>query len=715
MGDVTPTAPSAALVELAHAHGVATDFTNWLGQHTVISDRTLRTVLRALGVDAASEEAVSVALADAENRPWRRTLPPSVVCRAGRTPWVHAHVPHGSGVRLTVELEDGTTRDVPQVERWVHPRVVDGREVGEATFELPGDLPTGWHRLVAHLDAPAVTEGTDTATLVVTPQRLELPEALRHGGVTGLMTQIYQVRSAASWGVGDLGDLGDLASWAATELGAEFVLVNPLHAAEPVVPMEASPYLPTTRRFVNPVYLRVDDIPEVVHLDATARARVDELAAAVRALDSEDTIDRDAAWTAKREALGLVHDLGLEGRRARDFERFREREGEGLQTFATWCAIAERHGLPWASWPVELHDPTSAAVADFAAAHADLVDFHVWLQWLLDRQLGEVQRAATDAGMSLGIVHDLAVGVHPFGADAWGLADALATGVTVGAPPDQFNQLGQNWSQPPWHPERLAELGYAPFRDMVRTVLRDSGGIRVDHIIGLFRLWWIPQGGGLTPADGTYVTYDHEALIGILCLEAQRAGAVVIGEDLGVVPAIARDYLSERGVLGTSIMWFENTDGAPTPPESYRELCLSSVTTHDLPPTAGFLALEHVAIRERLGLLTRSVEEERAAEEHSIATVRDALVARGWLEPGAGAPSVIEAMHRWLGHTPSVMRAVSLADVVRDRRAINQPGTDDEYPNWRLPLTGPDGRPVSLEDVMGSTLAEPLFRATRGD
>ena len=296
-----------------------------------------------------------------------------------------------------------------------------------------------------------------------------------------------------------------------------------------------------------------------------------------------------------------------------------------------------------------------------------------------------------------------------------GLADALATGVTVGAPPDQFNQLGQNWSQPPWHPERLAELGYAPFRDMVRTVLRDSGGIRVDHVIGLFRLWWIPQGEGLTPADGTYVAYDHEALLGILCLEAQRAGAVVIGEDLGVVPANARDYLHERGVLGTSIMWFENTDGAPTPPEAYRELCLSSVTTHDLPPTAGFLALEHVAIRERLGLLTRPVEEERAHEEQSIATVRDALVARGWLEPGAGIPSVIEAMHRWIGHTPSVLRAVSLSDVVGDRRAINQPGTEDEYPNWRLPLAGPDGQPLSLEDAMTSALAEPLFRATDGD
>ncbi|MFW5468699.1 4-alpha-glucanotransferase [Knoellia sp. CPCC 206435] len=707
-----PVPPSPALLELARAHGVATDFQDWKGVHTVITEETLRAVLGALGVDASTPEAVERSLVDASDQPWRRTLPATVVCREGWTPWIRAHVPHGGSVRLTVELEDGGTRNVPQVERWVHPRTVDGREIGEATFELPGDLPTGWHRIVAELDTAPVAPGTEVSTLVVTPARLELPESLRHGGVTGLMTQVYQVRSAASWGIGDLADLGDLASWAGTDLGAEFVLVNPFHAAEPVAPMEASPYLPSTRRFVNPIYLHVEDIPEVVRVDAAGRARLDELAATARALNVTDTIDRDAAWAAKREALALIHAVGLEGRRARDFERFREREGDGLTTFATWCALAERHGLPWSQWPSEYHDPTGPAVAEFTRSEQDLVRFHMWLQWLLDRQLGEVQREARAAGMSLGVIHDLAVGVSPRGADSWGLADALALGVTVGAPPDQFNQLGQNWSQPPWHPERLAELGYAPFRDMVRTVLRDSGGVRVDHVIGLFRLWWIPQ--GLTPADGTYVTYDHEALIGILCLEAQRAGAVVIGEDLGVVPANARDYLHERGVLGTSIMWFETTDGAPTPPESYRELCLSSVTTHDLPPTAGFLALEHVDIRERLGLLTRPVEEERAVEEESIATMRDALVDRGWLEPGAGIPSVMEAMHRWLGRTPSALRAISLADVVGDRRAINQPGTDDEYPNWRLPLTGPDGALVSLEDVTRAELAEVLFRSASG-
>jgi 4-alpha-glucanotransferase len=476
--------------------------------------------------------------------------------------------------------------------------------------------------------------------------------------------------------------------------------------------MEPSPYLPTTRRFVNPLYLRVDDVPEVATLENSAHRRLLQLAATARSLNAEDTIDRDRAWAAKREALRLVHDAGLGDARAAAFAEFCDAEGEGLLRFATWCALGEVHGLPFSTWPEEYRDPGSPAVARFRAERAADVDFHRWLQWLLAQQLEAVQREARAAGMSLGVVNDLAVGVHPHGADAWGLGDALAREVTVGAPPDQFNQLGQNWSQPPWRPDRLAELGYGPFRDMVRAALRDAGGIRVDHIIGLFRLWWIPEGG--TPADGTYVHYDHEALLGILVLEAQRAGAVVVGEDLGVVAPNVRDYMVERGLVGTSILWFEWEGDRPKPPEHYRELCLASVTTHDLPPSAGYLTLEHVAVRERLGLLTRPVEEERAVERAAIARVREVLVERGLLGPAAGVDEVIVALHRWLALTPSRMLAVALPDLVGDRRAINQPGTDDEYPNWRLPLAGHDGRPLDLDDIRAAELAEPLFAALRG-
>jgi len=701
--------PSPALTGLARVHGVATEYEDWQGGHVVVGAETLRAVLAALGVEAATDEQAARSLAETDLRAWRRTLPATLVCREGETPRVAVHVPHGASVRVGLELEDGDTRVLAEGHRSAEPRLVDGGRVDEVAFELPADVPLGWHLVTAHVDgAAAGAEGV--ATLVVTPQALALPAALREGRVWGLMEQVYQVRSRRSWGIGDLSDLADLAAWAGEELGADFVLVNPLHAAEPVPPMEPSPYLPTSRRFANPVYLHVEDVPEVATLGPEDRARVEAWAVEARALTTRDTVDRDAVWAAKGPALRLVHGRGLDGRRARDFSRFCRREGESLLSFATWCALVEQHGQPWTTWPAELQDPRSGAVATFRERHRDAVDFHRWLQWLLQSQLAAVQRDALAAGMSLGVVHDLAVGVSPRGADAWALADTLAPGVTVGAPPDQFNQLGQDWSQPPWRPDRLAERGYSPFREMLRAVLKDSGGIRVDHIIGLFRLWWVPQ--GRPASEGTYVRYDHEALIGILVLEAQRAGAMVIGEDLGVVQPWVRDYMRERGVLGTSIMWFEwDEDGRPLGPESYRELCLSTVTTHDLPPTSGYLTLEHVALRDRLGLLTRPVEEERAVEQESVDTMRAVLRERGLLGEGAGVPETVEALHRFLALTPSRMLGVAVTDLVGDVRSINQPGTRDEYPNWRLPLADASGRPVTLERLMGSTLARRVAEA----
>jgi 4-alpha-glucanotransferase len=310
--------------------------------------------------------------------------------------------------------------------------------------------------------------------------------------------------------------------------------------------------------------------------------------------------------------------------------------------------------------------------------------------------------------MGVGIIHDLAVGVKQDGADAWSLAGVLAGDVTVGAPPDAFNQQGQDWSQPPWHPGRLAESGYAAYRDMLRTVLRHAGGIRVDHILGLFRLWWIPAGSG--PGQGTYVYYDHEALIGILALEAQRAGAIVIGEDLGVFEPWVRDYLAERGIFGTSILWFEHDAGGPIPPERYRQQCLTSVNTHDLPPTAGYLAGEHVTLRESLGLLQRPVEEERAAataeQEAVLALVRERGLLPAAASPAAASPgatpdvqATVEALYAFTALAPSSLLGVALVDAVGETRTQNQPGTSSaQYPNWRIPLAGPDG-PVLLDGL----------------
>ncbi len=702
--------PSPQLAALASAYGVATEYWDWQGRHTTVSTETITAVLTALGLDVTTPESTSRACEDLWLRSWRRVLPPCVVARETWTPWVPVHVPHGRPVRLDIELEDGGVVAARQVANWVPPRVVDGRETGEATFELPADLPLGWHLLRAVV-GDGDEESTATATLVVTPQRLELPPALAHRRAWGLMTQVYQLRSANSYGVGDLADLADLATWGGADLGADWVLVNPLHAAQATTPMEASPYLPTTRRFVNPIYVRVEDIPEVAYLPVDTRAEIAAYARRGQALNTVDRIDRDAAWAIKRAALRVVFDTGRSPRRQRAFEGFCEREGQGLVDFATWCALADVYGQPWREWPEDYHRPDAPAVADFREANADDVDFYRWLQWILEEQMAATQRLALEAGMRLGIIHDLAVGVHPDGADSWGLADALARDISVGAPPDQFNQLGQNWSQPPWRPDRLAELGYAPYRDMLRTVLRDSGGIRVDHIIGLFRLWWVPR--GMTAREGTYVSYDHEALIGILCLEAHRAGAVVVGEDLGVVQPMARDFMRERGILGTSILWFEWKDGMPLPPEDYRELCLASVTTHDLPPTAGYLELAHVDLRERLGLLTRPVEEDRAEEEQAIAKVATALAAHDLPANPSEIAEFVESMHRYLAMSPARMLGVSVPDLVGDRRAINQPGTDKEYPNWCLPLSGPDGHLVTLEELTRAAAPRRIARWLR--
>ena len=698
-------APSPELTELARAHGVATEYWDWQGNHVVVSESTIVAVLAALGVDASSGDRARAALEAAELRSWRQVLPPVVVCRQGWTPWVPVHLDDGASVQVWLTLEGGGRREVRQVDRWVESRQVDGRAVGEATFEIPGDLPLGWHTLHARLEGGAVT-----TPLVVTPTRLTLPAALTGDHrAWGLMTQLYSVRSRRSWGVGDLADLGDMAAWAAADLGADFVLVNPLHAAEPVAPMEPSPYLPTTRRFVNPIYIRVEDIPEVAYMSAAERQFLEWHGDDARALNESDTIDRDAAWEHKQVALRHVFHQPRSARRERAFAAFCDREGQGLVDFATWCALADKLGLPWTGWPEELHDPHGEAVARMHHDIAEDVQFHRWLQWVVDQQLEQVQHDAREAGMALGVVHDLAVGVHPEGADAWGLADALARDVTVGAPPDQYNQMGQDWSQPPWRPDRLEALGYAPYRDMLRTVLRHAGGIRVDHVIGLFRLWWVPA--GKAPSEGTYVRYDHEALVGILALEAHRAGALVVGEDLGVVEPWARDYLKERGILGTSILWFEKDEGgAPLPAERYRELCLATVTTHYLPPTAGYLAGEHIDLRESLGLLTRPLEEERAADEAARAEVLEVLRERGLLREGGSPHEVIEALHRFLSWTPARLLGVAVPDMTGDRRAMNQPGTDEEYPNWRLPLADGNGKPVLLEDLMASRWARRLAR-----
>src|SRR5262249_35074991 len=400
---------SPELRELAAECGVATEYWDWRGKYVPQPAATIVAGRPALGIEAAPREAAAEALAARRMDRWSRLLPPCVVTRQGQPAKVDVHVDHGTEVQVWIDLETGGARhDLPQVDNWEAPREIDGRLVGEGAFTVPEGLPLGDHTLRARSGAEEAA-----SALIVTPTWLGVPERMGEHQAWGLTTQLYSVRSRRSWGVGDLADLADLAVWSA-QLGAGFVLVNPLHAAEPVPRMEPSPYLPTTRRFANPLYLRVELIPEYAYLPAAGRAQVEALRADLATrLDGVDAIDRDSAWQAKQAALRLVYAVPRSPGRELAYQAYRQREGAGLDDYATWCALAREHGADWSDWPEPLRHPGSPAVAAFRAEHADEVDFHRWLQWVLDEQLDRTQAAARRAGMVLGVMHDLAVGVHP--------------------------------------------------------------------------------------------------------------------------------------------------------------------------------------------------------------------------------------------------------------------------------------------------------------
>lgn len=589
-------------------------------------------VLAELGVDAGSARAIEREVHSARRHRVRMALPAAMAVIEGDT--------RDLGVVGHVVLEDGTTREVA------------GR--------LPHDLPLGWHRVV--------TDDQDV-TLVVSPRRMpEVPHTW------GWMLQLYALRSDESWGMGDYGDLAEIGTRAASEQGAGVLLVNPVQAFMASHPLERSPYSPSSRRFANPLYLRITDLSAFGAADAQTR---EEVLALAPDRDAE-LIDYDAVWAAKLAALELLwarHSVAVE-------------TDEALAAFATFSALAEVHGADWRQWPDELRDPSSTAVHSAKSALAGRIAFHAWLQQLCREQLDAARAAAHDAGMPVGIVHDLPVGVHPGGADAWALQDVFAGDVRVGCPADAFNPLGQDWGLPPWRPDKLAEAGYAPFRDVVRSVLRHADGIRVDHVAGLWRLWWIPPG---EPAHrGTYVHYDAEMMLGVLTLEAYRAGAIVVGEDLGTVEDVVTETMHDRGMLSSAVLWFERDWDAPgqphVRPRDWEPETMASISTHDLPTVTGWLQDERIRVQADLGLLEGSTRDAYTA----AAADREALL--DLLEREGIAPDDLAvALHAVIASAASRLVLSSPADAVGQLRQPNLPGTVDEYPNWRIPL------PVDLD------------------
>lgn len=703
------------LIQLAKLNGISTSYIDQLGTYVEIRDEVLVSVLAALGVDASSDEAIATSYELTKQRIADTLVEPTIVKFIGKESTTPIRA-KGHDVTLRLLLEDGTQYEgnlcmylTPQAD-------------GSLTFTLPDDIPAGYHTLRVNA-GPLHGE----ARLICAPARVPLPPAIAEKQRWGWMAQMYSIRSAESWGVGDYDDLKLLLTDAAEKSHADFMLINPIHATAPVEPLEPSPYLPESRRFMNVTYIRPQDIEEYAGLDEEAKAEVERLHAEVAPdNDNADELDINSAWWHKRQALQLVFKVPRSAERQAAFEAFKEAAGPDLRAFAAWSVAFQVWGAPWEStWFAETNRD-SPEVAELIRDHADMVDFECWLQWIAAEQVTAAQTAARESGMALGLMQDMAVGVHSLGADVWWNPERFAVGsVTVGCPPDFYNQQGQDWGQPPFNPNYLAKTGYGVYREMVHNMFSHAGAVRIDHVLGLFRLWWIPQGEGAR--GGAYVTYDYEAMIAILTIEASRVNGLVVGEDLGTVPDYVRTVLAEHGLLGCMVEWFARVDDSPNAgdpyadPADYRKYALASVTTHDLPPTAGYLQFEHVKLREQLHLLTGPVEEFQASATAERQAMLDRLVESELITPEIAADvdnhiqEIVEAMHKMLLHSPSVLLQAALVDGVGETRSQNQPGTSSEYCNWRVPLAGPDHKVVHTDEVFDLPRVKSLSAIMNGE
>lgn len=529
----------------------------------------------------------------------------------------------------------------------------DGTRLKEDTRSR--ELPLGYHTL-RDLDSGKQTR------LIVAPKRCYLREQFR---VWGWTLQLYALRSRLSWGIGDLEDLKQVSTWSADILGAGLIMMNPLGAATPAPQQQASPYFPSSRLFRNPLYLRIEEVPGV----REALPDLEQYTARGCALnESRRLIDRDAIYKLKMEALEKIW---AKTRDRANFSKYEQEEGRNLDLFATFCALAERHGSDWREWPEQLQHPDSVEVAKFADQSQGRVRFHKWVQWLIERQLLRASERGT-------LMQDLPIGVDPAGADAWLWQDVFARNVSIGAPPDPFNESGQEWGLPPFIPHKLRAVGYEPLAHTIRSAMCHSAGLRIDHVMGLFRLFWIPAGE--LPQHGTYVRYNAEEMLAILALESARAKAFVVGEDLGTVEPGVREKLEQFRVLSYRVLWFEDD-----PPAQYPELSLASISTHDLPTIVGVWSGADLEEQRRAGV---------KASAEGMETQRKQLQNIAGVAESAPVEEVIVKAHQALAQAPSLAIVASLEDALAVQQRPNLPGTmPDERPNWSIPL------PKTLEEI----------------
>lgn len=707
------------LHRLCAHHGIATHYHDAWGQYRQVAPDSLLALLSEFDPAAATSEALDAALARADASRWNAPLSPVVALQEDDPRWsvvlclptdttaLHWQLRDESGQPCHGETLDAQT--LPLLEEATRAGVVWQRR--QLTLELP--LAPGYYELqVDGLDCDAPQH----ALVVCAPRRCYRPPALRDGRrVWGLAVQLYTLRSEHNWGMGDFGDLADLVRTMALR-GSDLIGLNPLHALFTHNPAHASPYSPSSRRVLNVLYI---DVPAVAEFSTCEAARThvasEPFQQRLARLRQIRLVDYSGVAAAKLEVLALLYahfvrqHLGTDGSardaHAQDFLDFVAQGGAALQAHARFEAIqARQHARDaqvwgWPAWPTALRDPAGQAVAQFAREHADEVRFHLYLQWIAAHQLAQVRSACLAHGMRVGLYLDLAVSVDRGGSDAWGAQDCLATAASVGAPPDEFNPNGQGWGLPPLRPDRLRQQRYRLFIDTLRSVMRSADALRIDHVMGLMRLYWIP--GGASARDGAYVHYALHEMLAIVALESQRNRCMVIGEDLGTVPDEVRAALTQMDVLSYRLLYFERSvDGGFVAPERYPAAALAAVSTHDLATLAGWWSSHDLEQRLRLGLYPQEVLFERQLLERAEQRVRLLLALRhaGLLSAQAVAaaagstqlpPEVLLAVHAYLASTPAAVSMVQLEDVLSVRDQINMPATVHTHPNWQrmLPLT----------------------------
>ncbi|GAB4479516.1 MAG: hypothetical protein OHK0044_27090 [Burkholderiaceae bacterium] len=689
-----------ALAQLADDCGIQLAYEDIWGTTRHAAPQTLRALLTALGVDADDP---ATALAARPRALWARTVAPVVVAAADRAAFALRvnlrERDDRTPIAWRLRLEDGATRagaftpaDWPLVER----AAIDGEAYVARAVSIEGVPPVGYHRLEV-LDARGAAE----AALWVAPDRCYLPPALAAGRrIWGPAIQLYAVRSQRNWGIGDFTDLANVVELAARH-GADLVGLNPLHALFAHDPRHCSPYSPSSRLFLNALYIDVEAAPEFA-ASAAARARVAaaDFQARLARLRGAEFVDYEGVRAAKFEILELIA-REVRGERAAAFERFKRERGEDLRRHALFDALQEHLYARdpaywgWPTWPPLFRDPESPAVAAFAAAHAERIDFYAYLQWLADEQLAAAAQRARALGMAVGLYADLAVSVDAGGAESWAGERLYAHGLRIGAPPDDFNPKGQDWGLPPWRPEALRAAAHAPFVAVLRANMRYAGALRIDHVMGLMRLYLIPP--GIDAAQGAYVHYAFDEMLAAVAIESQRNRCVVIGEDLGTVPDAIRAALAAAGVLSYKVLYFErDTDGGFRAPADFPALALVAASTHDLPTLAGWWEGRDLALRASLNLfpseeLAAAQRAQRARDRPSLLRmlVREGLLPEATEPPQSLDERLAGAIHAHVARTNAAIAVVQPEDIFGARDQVNLPGTTSEHPNWRRRLEVP--------------------------